>query len=109
MKLIFAVVNNDDFSFLTEELKTQGIYFTKIASTGGFLVKGNVTLMIGIPDDLLEKTLSIIDKTCKKRSSKVPITSTSIEMGMPMLMNTIDVEIGGATVFVLNSEEFHKY
>ena len=44
MKLILAIVNNDDGPMVTAQLNKKGIYTTKIASTGGFLSAGNNTV-----------------------------------------------------------------
>ena len=61
MKLLFAIVQNDDQKSLTYALIEKNISVTRIASTGGFLRGGNSTLMIGVEADRLEETLSIIN------------------------------------------------
>lgn len=48
MKLLFAIVQNDDQKSLTYALIEKNISVTRIASTGGFLRGGNSTLMIGV-------------------------------------------------------------
>ena len=47
MKLIIAIVNSDDSSAVQGALTEKGYFVTKLSTTGGFLKKGNVTLMIG--------------------------------------------------------------
>ena len=58
MKLLFAIVQNDDQKSLTYALIEKNISVTRIASTGGFLRGGNSTLMIGVEADRLEETLA---------------------------------------------------
>ena len=51
MKLIMAIVNNDDGPMITAQLNKKGVYTTKIASTGGFLSAGNMTFISGVEDE----------------------------------------------------------
>ena len=60
MKLIFAIVNNDDGAIVSAQLIKQGIHVTKMASTGGFLKKGNHTFITAVEDDEVEKVIDII-------------------------------------------------
>ena len=48
MKLVIAIVQDDDALDVIEELNDKGYRVTKLATTGGFLKSGNTTLMIGI-------------------------------------------------------------
>ncbi len=62
MKMIFAIVHKEDEGFVVERLNKERISVTKLSSTGGFLRKGNTTLMIGTEDDKVE--------TCSRSSKK---------------------------------------
>jgi uncharacterized protein YaaQ len=64
MKLIIAVIRDVDDPALTENLTKRGFRFTRMASTGGFLRKGNVTLLIGVPEEKIEEVLDIFRQTC---------------------------------------------
>jgi uncharacterized protein YaaQ len=64
MKLIIAVIRDIDDPTLTEKLAERGFHFTRIASTGGFLRKGNVTLLIGLPQEKVEEAVEIFRRTC---------------------------------------------
>ena len=64
MKLILAVIRDVDDSPLTERLTRDGFRFTRMASTGGFLRKGNVTLLIGLPGEKIETVIEIFRQTC---------------------------------------------
>ena len=57
MKLVYAIVQNDDSKRLLRELTNHRISVTRISSTGGFLHNGNSTLMIGVEADRLHAAM----------------------------------------------------
>ena len=101
MKLILAIVNNDDAHFVNSSLRSEGFFVTKISSTGGFLMSGNSTFLMGVEDSLVEKAIEIIKTHSKKRTQSVPYESGY--HGSVCTSSTVTV--GGATVFVLNVED----
>ena len=108
MKLIIAIVQDEDASQLISTLMTEGFSVTKLATTGGFLKAGNTTLLIGVKDDKLDACLKLIESLCKSRKQ---IATTPVTMGGAAGMYTpypIEVTVGGATVFVLNVDSFIK-
>lgn len=106
MKLILAIVSNDDASVLMKELVKEKFMVTKLASTGGLLRKGNTTLMIGSRDDDVNKILNIIHKFSKTRNELVP---SSVISDIGIIPSTpLEVTVGGATVFVVDVEKFMK-
>ena len=48
MKLIIAIVNNDDSAVVSSSLTKEGFTVTKLSTTGGFLMVGNTTFLIGL-------------------------------------------------------------
>jgi uncharacterized protein YaaQ len=64
MKLIIAIVRNVDHEPVSHALTTASYRVTGIASTGGFLRRGQTTLLVGTEDDQVEKALDIIRKSC---------------------------------------------
>ncbi len=108
MKLIIAIVQDEDASRLISSLMSDGYRVTKLATTGGFLRSGNTTLLVGVEDDKLQNAMSIIEKVCKSRkqiaTSPAPISGTTgVYVPYP-----IEVTVGGATIFVLDVEQFTK-
>ena len=102
MKLLLAIVNNDDAHTVNSSLSKEGFFVTKISSTGGFLLSGNSTFLMGIEDDQVEKAVSIIGSHSKKRVQAVPCDNHFHGGATP---STAQVTVGGATVFVLNVED----
>jgi uncharacterized protein YaaQ len=108
MKLVLAVVQDDDVDDLMERLVKEKVSSTKLASTGGFLREGNTTLMIGVEKEMVESVISIIKDICKSRkqtfTTPIPPTgSAGVYIPYP-----IDIMVGGATIFVVDIDRFEK-
>ena len=97
MKLILAIVSNDDSGAVSSALTRGGFSVTKLATTGGFLMAGNTTFLIGVDDD---------KKHSRRRTQVVPSTST-MDVGMYSSF-PVEVTVGGSTIFVLNVDRFEK-
>ena len=109
MKLVIAIVHDDDAADLLDILTENEFRVTKLATTGGFLKSGNTTLLIGVEEEKIKDVLSIIEDTCKVReqivTSPSPISgSTGVYIPYP-----VEVEVGGATIFVLDVDQFIKF
>lgn len=110
MKLIFAVVNNDDSYSVSTALTKNGFSATKLASTGGFLMAGNTTFLICAEDSSVDDIIEIIRQYSRKRKQFVPIsygTSARLDTGTPDGYPS-EVSVGGATVFVTDIQRFEK-
>lgn len=108
MKMIIAIVQDEDSSRLVNNLMSEGYRVTKLATTGGFLRAGNTTLLIGVDDEKYDGAMAIIEKICKSRkqiaTAPSPISgSTGVYVPYP-----IEVMVGGATIFVLDVDKFVK-
>lgn len=108
MKLLFAIVQNDDQKALTNALVERSISVTRIASTGGFLRGGNTTLMIGVEADRLDETLDIIKEHSSRRQI-VTVPATGIPHNIDSVAMPMTVTVGGATVFVLDVAQSYKF
>lgn len=103
MKLVIAVVQHQDAGELVEALTAQGLRVTRISSEGGFLREGNVTLLIAADDLAIEPLLKTIREHCYTRTryvSPLPPVAESGEFYPPV---PVEVQVGGATVFVVNA------
>lgn len=110
MKIIYAIISSDDGNRVTDVLNEHQFSVTRLATTGGFLKKGNSTLMIGTEEDKVDEVIDLIKDTCGKRQKitcNVPAPNiASISAGYMMMPMT--VELGGATIFVTDVERFEK-
>jgi uncharacterized protein YaaQ len=109
MKLIISIVNKEDSDTLLKALTEAGHKATVIATTGGFLREGNATVFVGVEDDKVEKVLELVKENCHQRtrylSPIVPVTEPS-EFYIPQ---PVELEVGGATVFVLDVERHERF
>jgi uncharacterized protein YaaQ len=65
MKMIIAIVRDKDDECITGRLVDQGYGVTRLASTGGFLKRGNTTLLIGVEDaEQVEAVVELLRETC---------------------------------------------
>lgn len=106
MKLIFAIVSRQDTNTVCDALIKAKYYVTKLATTGGFLKVGNTTLLIGVDEKDVDEVLAIIEKHSKSRKEIVPLISPS-EIGI-YSSQTMEVTVGGATIFVVDAEAIKK-
>lgn len=105
MKLIIAIVNNDDAQFVNTGLTSEGFHITKVSSTGGFLMNGNSTFFVGVEDERVERALEIIRAHSKKRVKSIPSVMQAGQSNAFGFANT-NVSVGGATVFIIDVEKF---
>ena len=106
MKLIIAIVQDEDSGRLISALMKEGYGVTKLATTGGFLKSGNTTFLIGLDDSLVDTAIEEIRSHAKKRTQVVQdFTAYGVynTMARPM-----EITVGGATVFDLNVERLEK-
>lgn len=109
MKLIIAIVQDEDAGRVISALMEEGFGVTKLATTGGFLRAGNTTLLTGVDDAKVDVGLKTIEKICKSRRQMTAATSNMMGSAGGAYTNyPIEVTVGGATVFVLPVEQFVK-
>ena len=108
MKLIIAIVQDEDASRLVSNLMSEGYSVTKLATTGGFLRAGNTTLLIGVDDDKFDGAMKVIERVCKSRKQIATAPSPMSGTSGVYVPYPVEVMVGGATIFVLNVEQFVK-
>jgi uncharacterized protein YaaQ len=64
MKLIIAIVRDSDDRQVLDALVARSYRVTRVASTGGFLRRGNVTLFIGVEPDQVQNVLDVVRDAC---------------------------------------------
>ncbi|MBH5320745.1 cyclic-di-AMP receptor [Paenibacillus sp. GSMTC-2017] len=109
MKLVIAVIQDKDSNRLSNALIREGFRATKLASTGGFLRSGNTTFMIGIEDERVQEVFQVISTNCKVRDQLVTPVSPMGGSTDSYLPFPVEVQIGGAAVFVVPVERFEHF
>jgi uncharacterized protein YaaQ len=108
VKLVIAVVQGEDAAQTVQALSGAGISVTKMASSGGFLQQGNATLLIGVDDDKVEAAIELIRDNCRERSQYMTPMPPMVEPGEFFMPYPVEVQVGGATVWVVDVERFEK-
>lgn len=93
MKLIIAIVEDDNISKISKVLLENKISSTKLSSTGGFLKSGNTTLVLGVEDEEVDKVIDLIKSKCTQKRVK---------------KNKKEVTVSGVNLFVLNIDQYLK-
>ena len=106
MKLLIAIVQDADVNFLIDSLTEKGYRITKLSTTGGFLKKGNTTLLIGVEEEKLDEVLEIIEKNCKKRNTTTTIINPTGDSSLISSTVPIEINVGGATIFIIDVEKY---
>ena len=108
MKLVTAVVQDEDLPNLLEGLSRVGFRSTVISSTGGFLRSGNSTVLIGVEDHQVGRVQSIIRERCRTRTQLMNPYSPALEPGLLYMPPQVEVEVGGAVTFVQPVVRFER-
>jgi uncharacterized protein YaaQ len=108
MKLIIAIVQDEDNTRVTNALMEKGFRATRLATSGGFLRAGNTTMMIGVEDERKEEALEIIKTVCTPRTQTVAAPAPTMDAAGFFIPYPVEVTVGGAIVFVLDVEQFMR-
>ncbi len=102
MELLIAIVQDEDAKLLCEKLAARGLRNTRLNTVGGFLARGNVTVLAGVEETQVEEALSVIRATCHARRhyiNPLPQGADASHLALPAFM-PLEVLVGGATVFI---------
>ncbi|MCI0344243.1 MAG: cyclic-di-AMP receptor [Chloroflexi bacterium] len=108
MKLVVAVVHNEDAGTLVDALLEKEHRATRLHSSGGFLKQSNATIIVGVEDSAVDDVLVIVRENCTSRTQVVNPMPPIMEPGEFFMPYPLEVEVGGATVFVLPVERFER-
>ena len=106
-KLLVVIAANDDADSLIQKLVQRGYPATKVSSTGGFLRRGNATILSGVDADDVENVLAIIRAECRARTEFLPAQALPFPESI-YPAEPVQVRVGGAIVFVVPVERFEK-
>ena len=109
MKLIMSIINSDDQGRLVDALTQAGYRATTISTTGGFLRQGNATIFVGTDDEKVADVLKLIKENCHTRTQYINPLPPVMEPGEMYIPTPVDVQVGGATVFVLDVAGFERF
>jgi uncharacterized protein YaaQ len=108
VKLVVAIVHNEDAGALVDALLEKEHRATRLHSSGGFLKQSNATIIVGVDDERVDEVIDIVRENCTSRTQIVNPMPPIMEPGEFFMPYPLEVEVGGATVFVLPVERFER-
>ena len=108
LKLVIIIASDPDAEKLTRKLIEQGYPATKVSSTGGFLRKGNATILSGVEANEVDGIIAMVRSECYACTEYVPVQTLPFFGEGSVLQEPIEVRTGGAIVFVMDVERFEK-
>ena len=108
MKLIVAIIHNEDAGALVNALLERDHRATRLQTSGGFLKQSNATVIVGVEENRVDEVIAIIRENCTSRTQVVNPMPPIMEPGEFFMPYPLEVEVGGATVFVLPVERFER-
>ena len=104
--LMTAVIQEVDLENALGSLTKLGFSVARLSSTGGFLSRKNVTLLIGVQAGREETAVKTLKNSCQQRVEFVssPLRGTSFPMPLPT-----QVTVGGATIFMFEVESYDEF
>jgi uncharacterized protein YaaQ len=107
MKLVIAIVQDEDSMEVIDALTEENYRVTKLATTGGFLKSGNTTLIVGVDEEKVQVVIEVIKKICQERKETIVTSSTfGGSEGGHIQQYPIQINVGGATIFVIDVDQF---
>ena len=108
VKLVTAIVHSEDAGNLVDALLEKEFRATRLQSSGGFLKQGNATILVGVEDDQVDAVLELVSANCHSRKQFVNPMPPIMEPGEFYMPYPVEVEVGGATVWVIPVERFER-
>ena len=107
MRLVVAILHNKDADGCVTALNNAGFACTRLGSSGGFLDRENSTLLIGVEGTQVDKVIELVRGGAKRRHERLHPVASAAPAGTTA-PPPVDVEVGGATVFVLAIDRFER-
>lgn len=107
-KLCVLIVSDQDADRLMRRLVENEFPATKIGSTGGFLRRGNATILSGVTEDQVDRVAELVREECHARREFVPVQTLPYLGDGGFSADPIEVRAGGAIMFVLGIERFER-
>jgi uncharacterized protein YaaQ len=108
VKLVIAVIHSDDSAPCSDALSDAGFVCTRFSTSGGFLQKGNTTLITGVEDGRVDEAVALLRRHARQRNEYMNPVSPLAEPAEFFVPFPVEVEVGGATVFVVDVERFER-
>jgi uncharacterized protein YaaQ len=108
VKLVIAVVHNEDARVLIDALLAREYRATWLHSSGGFLKQSNATILVGVDEARVEDVVGLVRDNCHSRTQTVSPIPPIMEPGEFFMPYPLEVDVGGAVIFVVPVDRFER-
>lgn len=108
MKLVLAIISKDDADKTIAALTKAEFRATRIDSVGGFLKEKNSTILVGVEPKQVKDVLKVLGDNAQSHDEQLTPTPTMGGPGDFFMADPVEVTVGGATVFVLDVDQFKR-
>ena len=109
-KLILAILQGSDYRDAIDSLADHGFYATVLQTTGGFLRKQSVTIMVGLNHEYLDEALAVLEPYGQRTETHYQTPSMSAaELPLTAMTTPYSIRGGGVVLFVLDVDKYMKY
>lgn len=108
-KMILAIIQGEDYQDVITDLNQHGFYATVLESSGGFLKKQSVTLMIGLNQERLEEAMAILKRYGQRTVTQYEAVLTGSGIAPEAAAVPVSARLGGVVLFVLDVDRFERY
>ena len=112
MKLLLAIIREDDYDAVVGALNREHFFVTRLSSSGGFLRRKNITIMLGVEDDEHEKVVKILRDNASKRRQTIRCMPVSLASSHGLEASAaipVEIDVGGVTLFTLPLDSIEKF
>ena len=107
-KLCLLIVADSDGDRLMEQIVRLGLLGTKIGSTGGFLRRGNSTVLSAVPEHDVSRLVAMLHREFPVRTEVIPAHQLPYWDDQELAPETVEVRLGGAVMFVLDIDRLER-
>lgn len=104
--LMAVVIQEADLENTLGSLNKLGFSVARLSSTGGFLSRRNVTLLVGVHEGRTDVAVKALKNSCQQR---VEFVSSPLRGGTFPMPAPTQVTVGGATVFMFEVESYDEF
>jgi uncharacterized protein YaaQ len=111
-KLLLAIIQEDDYDAVVTALNKEHFFVTRLSSSGGFLRRKNITIMIGVSDNEHDKVVQILKDNASKRKQtirRMPISLVGSHGLEASAAIPVEIDVGGVTLFTLPLDSIEKF
>ena len=108
-KMIIAIIQGSDYRLAIDDLNEAGFFVTVLNSSGGFLRKQNVTIMMGLNHEDWPRAVEILKRHGRRTEMRCSPNASGAPGMTPMAPMAIPMVCGGVVIFTLDVADYQRH